>query len=236
MASNYTEESLKSYNKQQLIKIFLEVQQQSNETINKLTNEIKLLKENYNKLESDISVSKNVSSLLTEQMNNVERQCWANAHYSRRECLEVVGIPSSVNVKDLEGKVCTIFNRIGVAVKTEDIEACQRLYNDKKTIVKFSKRKVCQQVLRVKKELKNIDPSELDFPEGTAIFINESLCSYYKMLWNKCKKLWEKKLIYTYFTSNGNIRYRIMENGNVNTVTHITDFKKNFPDIDINDL
>ena len=65
MASNYTEESLKSYNKQQLIKLFLEVQQQSNEPINKLTNEIKFLKENYNKLESDISVSKNVSSLLT---------------------------------------------------------------------------------------------------------------------------------------------------------------------------
>ena len=39
MESNYTEESLKSYNKQQLIKLFLEVQQQSNETINKLTNE-----------------------------------------------------------------------------------------------------------------------------------------------------------------------------------------------------
>ena len=110
MTSNYTEESLKSYNNQQLIKLFLEVQQQSNETINKLTNEIKLLKENYNKLESDISVSKIVSSLLTEQINNVEGQCWANAQYSRRECLEVVGIPSSVNVKDLEGKVCTIFH------------------------------------------------------------------------------------------------------------------------------
>ena len=145
MASNYTEESLKSYNKKQLIKLFLEVQQQSNETISKLTNEIKLLKENYNKLESDISVSKIVSSFLTEQMKNVERQCWVNAQYSRRECLEVVGIPSSVNVKDLEGKVC--INRIGVAVKPYDIEACHRLYNDKKAIVKFSKRKVCQQVL-----------------------------------------------------------------------------------------
>ena len=75
MSSNYTEESLKSYKKQQLITLFLEVQQQSNETINRLTNEIKLLKENYKKLESDVSVSKTVSSLLTEQMNNVETQC-----------------------------------------------------------------------------------------------------------------------------------------------------------------
>ena len=44
MTSNYTEESLKSYNKQQWFKLFLEVKQQSNETISKLTNEIKLLK------------------------------------------------------------------------------------------------------------------------------------------------------------------------------------------------
>ena len=44
MKSNYTGESLKSYNKQQWFKLFLEVQQQSNETISKLTNEIKLLK------------------------------------------------------------------------------------------------------------------------------------------------------------------------------------------------
>ena len=102
-----------------------------------------MLKENYRKLESDISVSKTASSLLTEQMNNVEWQCWSNAQYSRCECLEIVGIPSSVNIKDLEGKVCPIFNKIGVAVKPDDIEACHRLHNDKKTIVKFSKRKVC---------------------------------------------------------------------------------------------
>ena len=75
MASNYTKESLKSYNKQQLIKVFLEVLQQSKETINKLTDEIKLLKENYKKLESNISVSGTASSLLTDQINNVERQC-----------------------------------------------------------------------------------------------------------------------------------------------------------------
>ena len=192
MASNFTEESLISYNKQQLIKLFLEVQQQSNETISKLTDEIKLLKENYKKLESDISVSRTVSSLLTDQMNNVERQCWVNAQYSRRECLEVVGITSSVKIKDLDGKVYLVFNGIGVTVNPDDIEACHKFYNEKKTIVRFSKHKLCQQVLREKKELKNVDPSELDFPEGTAIFINESLCSYYKKLWDKCKKLWEK--------------------------------------------
>ena len=176
MASNYAEESLKSYNKQQLIKLFLKVQQQPNKTISKLTNEIKLLKENYKKLESDVSVSKTVSSLLTDQMNNVERPCWANAQYSRRECLEVVGIPSSVKIKNLEGKVCSVFNRIGVAVNPDDIDACHSLCNDKKTIVKFSKRKLCQLVLREKRKLKNVDPSEFDFRKAQ-LYLSLKVCA-----------------------------------------------------------
>ena len=137
MTSNYTEESLKSYIKQQLIKNFLEVQQQSNETISRLTNEIKLLKENYKKLESDISVFKTLRSLLTEQLNNVKRKCWLNGQYSRHECLEVVGIPSPVNIKDFEGMVCTFFKRVGVIVKPDDIEAYHRLYNDKNQLSNF---------------------------------------------------------------------------------------------------
>ena len=72
-------------------------------------------------------------------MNNLERQYWANAECSRHEYLNIIGILSSVNINDLEGKVCTVLNRIGVDVKLDDVEACHKLYNDKKTIVKFSK-------------------------------------------------------------------------------------------------
>ena len=57
--------------------------------------------------------------------------------YSRCECLEVVGIPSSANIKDLEGKVCTTFNIIGVVVKPNDIEASHSVYNDKKQLSNF---------------------------------------------------------------------------------------------------
>ena len=50
----------------------------------------------------------------------------------------------------------------------------------KKATVKLLKQKFCQQVLRVKKELKNIDSSEFDFTEDTTIFINESLSFYHQ--------------------------------------------------------
>ena len=86
----------------------------------------------------------------------------------------------------------------------------------------------------VKRKLKNNDPSGFDFAESTVIFIKEKLCSYYKMLWNKCKRHWEKNLIHTYFTSNRNIRYRIMENRNGHSYTYYG-FKRDFPDNDINE-
>ena len=39
----------------------------------------------------------------------MERQCWANALYSRRECLDVIGIPSEVDGDVLKEKVLKIF-------------------------------------------------------------------------------------------------------------------------------
>ena len=167
-------------------------------------------------------------------MNNVERQCWANAQYSIRECLEVVGIPYSIKIQDLKGKVCSFFNRVGVSVNPDDIEACHRLYNGKKMVVKFSKCKLCQQFLREKKELKNVDLASLIFRKAQ---LSMKVCAPITECYGtNVRSSGNKKLIYTYFTSNGNIQYRIRENGNFHTVTQITDFKKNFPGIGISDL
>ena len=46
----------------------------------------------------------------------------------------------------------------------------------KETIVKFVNGADCLQILEMKKELKSFEPTELDFPENTKIFVNESLC------------------------------------------------------------
>ena len=43
------------------------------------------------------------------------------------------------------------------------------------------KRKYCEQVMRVKKDLKDLNPNNLDFPEGTRLFINDIMCPYYKV-------------------------------------------------------
>ena len=56
-----------------------------------------------------------------------ERQCWANAQYSRRDTIEVIGIPSSIIDKDLEEKVRSIFGEISVNRNERDIQAYHQL-------------------------------------------------------------------------------------------------------------
>ena len=138
------------------------------------------------KLEADVAIVKNVNSRLVEQLVQTERQCWENAQYSRRECLELIGIPTSVKDDVLEEKLCGIFHELGGEIGQRDIQACHRIKNNR-TILKLSKRKDCLQVLRAKKQLKDLDGTTLNLPSDTKIFINGSLCGYSRGLWNKCK-------------------------------------------------
>ena len=88
-------------------------------------------------------------------------------------------IPSSVSDDNLENKVLKMFDRLGVPINPNNIEACHKIEKDfDRTIVKFDKRKDCQQVMRVKKDLKNMTFTDIDLPVGTTLYLNESLCSY----------------------------------------------------------
>ena len=139
MSGVYTEETLRALNKNQIIDLFLKTQEQANTTIASLTAEIKRLNENFQKLESDVSVVKNVNNILSKQISTIERQCWKNAQYSRRECVEVVGLPSSIEEKDLERTACRALQHISIGITGESIEACHRLNTQSdRTIVKFS--------------------------------------------------------------------------------------------------
>ena len=233
MAGVYTEETLRALNKNQIIDLFLKTQEQTNTTIASLTAEIKRLNENFQKLESNVSVIKNVNNILSKQMSSFERQCWKNAQYSRHECVEVVGLPLSVEDKELEPTFCRMLQHIGVDIMEERFEACHLLSKQSdRTIFKFQRRKDCEHAIRKKSELRKLKLSELDLPKGTKPYINESLCPYYRSLQNQCKKLWNKQGIFSFFTVNGSIKIKLRKNGYYNIITHIDDLKDFFPDKD----
>ena len=52
----------------------------------------------------------------------LERQCWGNNQYSRRECLEITGVPDSVSNDDLEETIIKIFDKLNVAIDPSNIE------------------------------------------------------------------------------------------------------------------
>ena len=43
--------------------------------------------------------------------------------------------------------------------------------------MKFSSRKDCEHTMRVKKDLKDLDATDLDLPAGTKLYINDSIDS-----------------------------------------------------------
>ena len=62
----------------------------------------------------------------------------------------------------------------------------------------------------------------------TPVYIYDSLCSYCKMLYRKCKKLRSSKFIHAFWVSNGSIKIRIADNDRVYTVTHNNNLEELF--------
>ena len=139
--------------KEELVNLVLNYDKTMESTLADLSKEILKINKNFEKLESELSISKTVNNALHKRVIQLEKQCWRNQQYSRRECIEAVGLPDSTT----DNEVCSVFKKIGVDVSVDNIEACHLLKSDDKNkiIVKFSKRKDCQAVLDNEKKLKN---------------------------------------------------------------------------------
>ena len=233
MAGIHTEAVLNKLTKRELIQFLLNTEANMGAQISTVTAEVKELSSYLKKLKVDVAIVKNVNSELVEQLVQNERLCWENAQCSRRERLELIGIPTSLKDDVLEEKVCGIFHELGIETGQRDIQAYHQI---KKTIIKLSNRKDCLQVQRAKKRLKDLDGTTLNLLKDSKIFINDSPCEYCRGLQNKCKQLNGDKRIHQFYTNNGIIRLKLVKNGSVKTVTHVNDLKDLFPDMDIDNL
>ena len=163
-----------------------------NEKVSNLTEKVQKLNTNLELLKSDFSATRIENNSLNERLIALERQCWANAQYSRRECLEITGIPSSVSDKDLDEVVCKAITKAEVDITANDTEDCHRVGNKGQTIIIFGTRKVVRQVLSLRKDLNKNKISDIDLTGQSTLYINQSLCPYYRMLLSKTKTLYQK--------------------------------------------
>ena len=117
------EESLNKLSKRDLVALAVNLQDKMETMKNNLngkvsnpTEEVQKLNRNFELLKSDFGTTRIENNSLNEILIALERQCWANAQYSRQEYLKITGIPSSVSDKDLEEVVCKAITKAGVDI------------------------------------------------------------------------------------------------------------------------
>ena len=125
--NNYSQDALDRLSNGYHIDIILQLHTKLQAGNNEVLEEVRMLNKNFVKLESELLVTKKVNSELEKYVTESQRQCWANAQYSRRECLEITGIPQNIEYNQLEGKVIQALNKIGCNIISDNVEACHRI-------------------------------------------------------------------------------------------------------------
>ena len=127
-----------------------------------------------------------------------------------------------------------VFKKLGCSIPPNRTEACHRVSKNSATvIIRFSRRKDCQQVLPGKKDLRKTKMEDVDQPGQNKLFINKNLRQYYKVLWSKTKMIHSLVKINSFFTLADTIKINVSENSLPLSITHVDDFGKYFRDIDL---
>ena len=133
LANEYTEDCPQKLSKPQLIALVLCHRDETKATINSLSDEVKATNTNFQKLKADVGIGKIISNLLTKKTVETEQQRRKNDQKSRREWLEIAGIPTFTPQQNLEENAGQIFEAIGVSVDKNDIDYCHRLRMDERS-------------------------------------------------------------------------------------------------------
>ena len=170
------------------------------------------------KLQSDIEIVKNVNRKLEDKIVYLEKNQAKAEQYSRRNNVEISGIPNTIPDNDLETTVISIRRDSGVEIDSKDIEGCHRLPlsrnsrgQDKRVNVKFVNRKHLEALLRYKKQISSKSLNHLNVPNK--VFVSVSLCSYYRYIWVKCKDLQRQGQVNHVFCLGGVVCIKFSENG-----------------------
>ena len=86
----HTEASSSKLNKDDIVRIALDLQEKQVTLLNKIHQDLSELRNNCSRLESELLISKTVTTRQKDQIVNLERQCWSNEQYSSHECLEIL--------------------------------------------------------------------------------------------------------------------------------------------------
>lgn len=179
---------------------------------------LKGLKARLDKVEDQL---KNQS--LAQRIIDIERRGFNQQQYTRRESVEIVGLPEYLENDALEKKVVEVFEHAGVMVNKRDFHAIHRLRKSSVVIAKCVNRRNAIAILRAKKKLRETsDDDKKKLGVKGKVYINESLCPEFRRILGICNALHKKRLLSSFYTINGALKVS-RDGGEKLTIGHISD-------------
>ena len=224
---NLSETETLKLNKDKLQKCVLDIKKNippGLSTKNLILNSFKEIKADIKQLQDDIEEMKddftpltnqNVSGSVFNNLLKLEKEHYELRKYSRRNNVEILGLPNIFTSDRLTEKVVELCKDLGVMIQAGDIEACHRLFQKesnnqlpKRTIVRFVNRRFAEDLLSKRNISSTLDLNKLGFPRGTQIYFNANLCGYNKELLGMYKELKKSGRINYLWETPGNIKIR----------------------------
>ena len=152
--------------------------------------------------------------------------------YTRRNNIEIQGIPAMLSDDHLEHKVLDICKSINLTVENSDNEGCHRIGNSdpKTTIVRFVNRKFCNLILDKKHELRKTDNAKLCFQDKVKLFVSKNLSPFNQRLAWKFRELRQASKIHSAFSSKGIVKFCHTMNEQRISIEHGRDLTSLYPD------
>ena len=95
--------------------------------IKNLSETVTRLSDKYKQLNSELLLCKKVNKHLEEKVAKLEKAQAMSEQYSRRNKIELAGIPNPIRNNDLKETIIDICKKHGNDISPMDIEACHRL-------------------------------------------------------------------------------------------------------------
>ena len=157
----------------------------------------------------------------------IERAINLGNQYSRRDTIEICGIPRDVEDTRVEDECLKILKTVNAKIGTKsptkmDIQAAHWKQNKKSVIVKFVNRKFAASALTNRSSLKDKDI----YGDNSRIFINQSLCPEFGFINFAVRRAKKNNEIHFYKMKHGATIVQKEEHGRFVTVSHINDLTK----------
>ena len=127
-----------------------------------------------------------------DRIFNLEVDMYDQQQRSRRNNIEIAGIPNYVSDRHLENTCIGLLNNIvHLPIDPREIDACHRLPSKgtKTTIIRFMTRKRCDEVKENRNRLKDVDLRPYGFEETRKLYINDNLSPHFKSVAYHCRCL-----------------------------------------------